>query len=56
MTLALSSSLLFISLMQSENCRKFLKITFLLTSLASASVAVVLATDTEPLTSMYASI
>ena len=54
--LALPSNLLFILLLQSENGARSLKITFLLTLFATAFAAVVLATDIEPLTSLYASI
>ena len=55
MSLALSTGVLFISLMQLINGAQFLNITFLLILFASASAAAVLLIPIVPLTKMYAS-
>ena len=56
MSLALSTSGLFISLMQSVNGAQFLIITFLLVSFTAAGATSVLGTVTVPLTSIYTSL
>ena len=56
MPLALSTSLLLISLMQLINGAQFLNITFLLVLFASAPAAAVLLTLIVPLTRIYASL
>ena len=56
MSLALSTCVLFISLMQSVNGASFLNITFLLALFAAAAPAVVFGTVIVPLTSIHASL
>ena len=54
--LALSTSVLFMSFIQSLNATQFLNITFLFVLLASAPAAAVLLNYIFPLTSIYASL
>ena len=54
MPLALSTCIMFISLMQSVNGTDYSNITFLLPLFATVAVAVVFETDIVPLTSMHA--
>ena len=56
MSLASSTGVLFISLMQLVNGEQFLNTTFLLVLFALASSAAVLLTAIVPLTSIYASL
>ena len=56
MSLALSTCVLFISLMQLMNGAQFLNVTFLLVLFALASAAVELLTVIVPLTRIYASL
>ena len=56
MSLALSTCVLLISLMQLVNGAQFLNITFFLVSFASAPAAAVLLTVIIPLTKIYASL
>ena len=56
MSLALSTCVLLISLMQEVKGAQFLNITFLLVLFAAASAAAVLLTVTVPLTRIYASL
>ena len=53
MPLALSTCIMFISLMQSVNGTDYSNITFLLPLFATVAVAVVFETDIVPLTSMH---
>ena len=56
MSLALSTCVVLISLMQLVNGSQFLNITFLLVLFASASAAAVLLTVMVPLTKIYTSL
>ena len=56
MYLAISTCVLFISLMQSVNGAQFVNVTFLLVLFAAAPSAEVSSTDLFPLTSIYASL
>ena len=56
MSLALSTCILFISLMQSVNGAQFVNIMFLSILFAAANVAAVFSTVIVPLTHMYASL